>query len=152
MFWLSRVHEHSHYLTGVCLPLLVFAGTAGLIFVPLTMTLVAGITDEHAGIASSMFNAGQQVGGAVGLALIGSVAWTIINNHVRSQIAGVAGRHPAAAGHAALPGSPIYHHALTAGVQAALSIGAAATVLALIVTLVAIRVRREDLPDSPLPA
>jgi hypothetical protein len=38
------------------------------------------------------------------------------------------------------------------GVTAALTIGAAATVLALIVTLVAIRVRREDFPDSPLPA
>jgi hypothetical protein len=50
--------------------------------------------------------------------------------------------------HAALAGSPLYHHALTAGVQAALTIGAAATVLALLVTLVAIRVRREELPDS----
>jgi hypothetical protein len=146
MFWLSRVHEHSSYLTGVCLPLLVFAATAGLIFVPLTIALVAGISDEHAGIASSMFNAGQQVGGAVGLAVIGSVAWTIVNTHVRHSLAG------ASAGHAALPGSPVYDHALTAGVNAALTIGAAATVLALIVTLVAIRVRREDLPDSPLPA
>jgi EmrB/QacA subfamily drug resistance transporter len=146
MFWLSRVHENSHYLTGVCLPLLVFAATAGLIFVPLTMTLVAGISDEHAGIASSMFNAGQQVGGAVGLAVIGSVAWTIVNNHVRHSLAHIS------AGHTALPGSPIYDHALTAGVHAALTIGAAATVLALIATLIAIRVRREDLPDSPLPA
>src|SRR5262249_3755611 len=49
VFWLSRVQEHSSYLTGVCLPLLVFAATAGLIFVPLTMILVAGISDEHAG-------------------------------------------------------------------------------------------------------
>jgi predicted MFS family arabinose efflux permease len=146
MFWLSRVTEHSHYLTGVMLPLLVFATTAGLIFVPLTMALVAGVSDEDAGIASSMFNAGQQVGGAVGLAVIGSVAWTIVSNHVRHAVA------HATAGHAALPGSPIYDHALTAGVRAALAIGAAATVLALIVTLVAIRVRREDLPDSPLPA
>jgi len=141
MFWLSRVHEHSHYLTGVCLPLLVFAGTAGLIFVPLTMVLVAGISDEHAGIASSMFNAGQQVGGAVGLAVIGSVAWTIVNNHVRQSPA-----------HAALPGGPLYAHALTAGVTAALTIGAAATVAALVVTLVTIRVRREDLPDNPMAA
>jgi hypothetical protein len=60
--------------------------------------------------------------------------------------------HAAAAGHAALAGSPVYHHALTAGVEAALTIGAAATVAALIITLVAIRVRREDLPASPLPA
>ena len=151
MFWLSRVHEHSSYLTGVCLPLLVFAATAGLIFVPLTMTLVAGISDEHAGVASSMFNAGQQVGGAVGLAVIGSIAWTIVNNHVKNSLVHVPAGHASGA-HAALSGSPIYHHALTAGVQAALTIGAAATVLALIVTLAAIRVRREDLPDNPLPA
>jgi EmrB/QacA subfamily drug resistance transporter len=146
MFWLSRVQEHSHYVTGVMLPLLVFAVSAGLIFVPLTMTLVAGISDEHAGIASSMFNAGQQAGGAVGLAVIGSVAWTIVNHHIRHALARVP------AGHAALAGSPLYGHALTAGVDAALTIGAAATVVALIVTLVAIRVRREDLPASPLPA
>ena len=44
----------------------------------LTMTLVAGIGDADAGVASSMFNAGQQVGGAVGLAVIGSVAWTVV--------------------------------------------------------------------------
>ncbi len=137
MFWLSRVHEHSHYLTGVCLPLLLFAATAGLIFVPLTMILVAGISDEHAGIASSMFNAGQQVGGAVGLAVIGSVTWTIVNNHIRHS--GSPSR--ASAGHAG-PGGFIYAHALTSGVDAALTIGAVATVLALIVTLVTIRVRR----------
>jgi MFS family permease len=152
IFWLSRVNEHSEYLTGVMLPLLVFAITAGLIFVPLTMTLVAGISDEHAGIASSMFNAGQQVGGAVGLAVIGSVAWTVVSNHVRHALARFSAGHAVPAGHTVPPGSPLYHHALTAGVHAALTIGAAATVVALIVTLVAIRVRREDLPASLLPA
>src|SRR5215471_13934907 len=150
MLWLSRVHEHSHYLTGVGLPLIVFAAAAGLIFVPLTMTLVAGIADEHQGVASSMFNAGQQLGGAVGLAVIGSVAWTVVNRHVRDSLShGAAGHH--LAGHAAAgPGSPIYDHALSSGVTTALTMGAAATVLALIVTVIAIRVRREDLPDSTL--
>jgi EmrB/QacA subfamily drug resistance transporter len=131
MFWLSRVHEHSHYLTGVCLPMMVFAAAAGLIFVPLTALLVAGISDEHAGVASSMFNAGQQVGGAVGLAIIGSVAWTTISNHL---------------GHAPRGG---LSQALPSGVTEALTIGAAATVLALLVTVVAIRTRREPLPASP---
>jgi len=128
MFWLSRVNEHSQYLTGICLPLLVFAACAGLIFVPLTMILVAGISDEHAGVASSMFNAGQQVGGAVGLAVIGSVAWTIVNNRARSGV--------------------VFGQALSDGVTAALTIGAVATVLALVVTLVTIRVRRQDLAGA----
>jgi hypothetical protein len=149
MSWLSRVSAHSHYLTGVALPLIVFAAAAGLIFVPLTMTLVAGIADEHSGVASSMFNAGQQIGGAVGLAVIGSVAWTVVNRHVRDSFSHAAGGHNLA-GHAAGPGSPVYHHALSSGVTTALTMGAGATVLALIVTVIAIRVRREDLPDSPL--
>ncbi len=144
MFWLSRVHEGSQYLTGVCLPLLVFAATAGLIFVPLTMILVAGISDEHSGIASSMFNAGQQVGGAVGLAVIGSVAWTVVNDHARAAVA------RAAAAGTGVPLQQIHADALSAGVTAALTIGAAATVLALIVTLLTIRVRRED--GTPRPA
>jgi len=151
MFWLSRIHETSHYLTGVCLPLIVFAGAAGMIFVPLTMTLVAGISDEHAGVASSMFNAGQQVGGAVGLAVIGSVAWTVVNNHVRSAVARASAVHQAAR-HGTVPFGRIYGHALSAGVGAALSIGAAATVVALLIALATIRVRRADLPANSMPA
>jgi EmrB/QacA subfamily drug resistance transporter len=150
MFWLSRVDEQGHYLTSVALPLVVFAAAAGMIFVPLTMVLVAGIADEHAGVASSMFNAGQQVGGAVGLAVIGSVSWTVINRHVHTALEAVAATDPAAAARTAVqPGSALYDHALTAGVRAALAIDAAATVVALIVALIAIRVRRADLPNSP---
>jgi EmrB/QacA subfamily drug resistance transporter len=149
MFWLSRVSEHSHYLTGVALPLIVFAAAAGLIFVPLTMALVAGIADEHQGVASSMFNAGQQLGGAVGLAVIGSVAWTVVNKHVRDSLSHVAAGHTLAGHVAAGPGSPIYDHALSSGVTTALTMGAAATVLALIITVIAIRVRRQDLPAGP---
>ena len=139
MFWLSRVSQHGQYLTGVALPLIVFACAAGLIFVPLTTTLVAGIADEDAGVASSMFNAGQQVGGAVGLAVIGSVAWTVVNRNVRHS----------PAGHAAGPSNPIYLHALSSGVTTALTMGAGATVLALAATITLIRVRRDDLADSP---
>jgi hypothetical protein len=114
------------------------------------MTLVAGIADEHSGVASSMFNAGQQVGGAVGLAVIGSVAWSVVNRHVRDSLSHVAAAHSLAGHAAAGPGSPVYDHALSSGVTTALTMGAGATVLALIVTVIAIRVRREDLPDSPL--
>jgi hypothetical protein len=97
-----------------------------------------------------MFNAGQQVGGAVGLAVIGSVAWTVVNRHVRHSLSHAAAGHNLAGHNLAGPGSPVYDHALSSGVTTALTMGAAATVLALIVTLIAIRVRRADLPDSPL--
>jgi len=45
---------------------------------------------------------------------------------------------------------PGYAHALSSGVTSAMEIGACAGLLALVITLVAIRVRREDLPDGPV--
>jgi hypothetical protein len=143
MFWLSRVNVDSHYVSGLLLPFVLFAIGAGLIFVPLTLTLVAGIADEDSGVASSMFNAGQQVGGAVGLAVIGTVAWTVFNNHVRNAAHGAG-----AALSAPHAGSPIYDHALSAGVTRGLTIGAAAAALAFVIALVTIRVRRDELPDG----
>jgi predicted MFS family arabinose efflux permease len=148
MFWLSHVSEHSQYLTGIGLPLIVFAAAAGLIFVPLTMTLVAGIADEHSGVASSMFNAGQQVGGAIGLALIGSVAWTAVNSDVRHSLGRLAAAHDPGGHAVGAPRNPIYLHALSGGVTTALTMGAGATVLALAVTIALIRVRREDVADA----
>jgi EmrB/QacA subfamily drug resistance transporter len=147
LFWLSRVGVHSHYVTGIMVPFVVFAFAAGLLFVPLTMTLVSGISDEDSGVASSMFNAGQQVGGAVGLATIGTVAWTAFNHHVRSSLAHLA----VPAHHAAVsvsPGSPIYDHALSSGVMRGLTLGAAGAALAFVIALVTIRVRREQLPTG----
>lgn len=114
---------------------------------PLTMTLVAGISDEDSGVASSMFNAGQQVGGAVGLATIGTVAWTVFNHHVKSTL-GQLPAHAAHAAHAVSPGSPIYDHALSSALMHGLTIGAGGAVLAFLVALVTIRVRREQLPTG----
>jgi hypothetical protein len=87
-----------------------------------------------------MFNAGQQVGGAVGLAVIGSVAWTVVNRHVRDSLSHVAAGHNLAGPAAARPGSPIYDHALSSGVTTALTMGAGATVLALIITVIMLSV------------
>jgi hypothetical protein len=45
---------------------------------------------------------------------------------------------------------PSYAHALSSGVTGAMAIGACAGLLALVITIIAIRVRREDLPDGPV--
>jgi EmrB/QacA subfamily drug resistance transporter len=145
MFWLSRVELHSQYVGGLLLPFVLFAVGAGLIFVPLTMTLVAGIAEEDSGVASSMFNAGQQVGGAIGLATIGTVAWTVFNERVRSSVGRAAG---ASLPSAARPGGAVYDHALSAGVSHGLTLGAVGAALAFVVVLITIRVRREELPQG----
>ena len=48
----------------------------GLCFVPLTLAAVAGVRGEESGVASALLNAAQQVGGALGLAVLGTVAAT----------------------------------------------------------------------------
>ena len=69
--------------------LLVSAGM-GCMLVPLTLTVVSRVAPQEAGIASSGINIGQQLGGAIGLAAIGTIAWTSAAHSVTSQMAAVA--------------------------------------------------------------
>jgi sugar phosphate permease len=55
------------------------------------------VAEQDSGVASSLLNTAQQVGGAIGLALLGTVAWTAVADSVRTQAA-----HAAAAAFALL--------------------------------------------------
>ena len=69
-----RLEPDSSYL-GVVLPsLALVAFGMGMTFVSLTSAAVAGVAKEDAGIASALLNAGQQVGGALGLAVLAAVS------------------------------------------------------------------------------
>ena len=96
MFWLSRITENSHYVSGLLGPMLVTALGLGLIFVPLSLVALAKVANNDAGVASSLLNTGQQVGGSIGLAILGTVAWSAVANSIHSQAAAAA----AAAKHA----------------------------------------------------
>ena len=69
-----RLEPDSSYV-GVVLPsLALVAAGMGLAFVALTSAAVAGVPGSDAGIASALLNAGQQVGGALGLAVLTAVS------------------------------------------------------------------------------
>ena len=61
------------YLPGVLGPMILFGVGMGLAFVPLTTAALAGVRAEDSGAASSMVNVTQQVGGALGLAILVTV-------------------------------------------------------------------------------
>ncbi|MBJ7355596.1 MAG: MFS transporter [Thermoleophilaceae bacterium] len=46
----------------------------GMTFVPLTLVATAGVDPQEGGLASGLFNTSQQVGGALGLAILATVA------------------------------------------------------------------------------
>jgi EmrB/QacA subfamily drug resistance transporter len=154
MFWFSRLTEHSTYVNGLLGPMLVTVLGLGLIFVPVFLTALAGVRNEDSGLASSLLNTGQQVGGAIGLAALGTVVWGGVANSARSQAAQAAAA-AAKAGHpvpAPRPGAPvpasILHHALAVGISRGFVVASGITLLAFIVALVMVRIRRADLAGT----
>jgi EmrB/QacA subfamily drug resistance transporter len=144
LYWLSRLSEHGSYAGAVLGPMLVIAFGLGLLFVPLTLVAMSRVADDETGVASSLRNTGQQVGGALGLAVLGTAAWTTVANSIRAQTT-----HAAAAAGSGRPShallTAIYHHALATGFSRAFLVAAGIMLLALLITIIAIRVRREDL-------
>ena len=151
MFWLSRIDVGSGYVGGLLGPMLVTAAGLGLVFVPLTLVAVAGVDNEEAGLASGLLNTGQQIGGSIGLAVLGTVVFTAIAGDTGSAF-----REAAAA-----YGQPVdAHHppaavvksassiALSHGVQVGFLVAAGIAVLAFLVTLATVRVRREQLQEA----
>lgn len=68
----SRLDGDSSYLS-LLLPLVLFGTGAGLTFVPMTAMSLDGVAPANAGAASGLVNVSQQVGGAIGLAVLVSV-------------------------------------------------------------------------------
>jgi len=105
LLWVSTVTQSSTYI-DILGPLVVVGLGMGLSFVPLTLNAVAGVAPHRTGLASSLLNTSQQIGGSLGLAVLVTVAATV-------------GRHTlAAAGHGSLVSAQV------AGTQAAFRVGA----------------------------
>jgi len=155
MFWLSRLGEHSTYAGGILGPTMLVALGMGLTFVPLSLVALAKVANNDTGAASSLMNAGQQVGGSIGLALLGTVAWSAVASNMHSAIA--AGQaHLAAAARAGHPvhltagqvkagQTAITNHALAYGFSHGYLVSAAVGVLAVLISLALIRIKRSDL-------
>jgi EmrB/QacA subfamily drug resistance transporter len=155
MFWMSRLTEHSTYAGGLLGPMMITGFGMGLIFVPMSLVALARVPNSDAGVASSLLNTGQQVGGSIGLALLGTVAWSAVASNLRS-VAAAAAHAPAAhltpaAAQAAQ--TAVAHHALAYGFSRGYLLSAAISLLALVISVAMIRIKREELSGvSPMAA
>src|SRR5258708_11343960 len=135
--------------------MLVTGAGLGLLFMPLTLVALSKVEDQDAGVASSLVNAGQQVGGSIGVAVLGTVAWTVVANtaHHSVAVAQAAAARAAAAGHAIRPTAAqlaefrkaITDHSLAVGFARGFEGSAGIMLIALIVAVVLVNVRRKDL-------
>jgi EmrB/QacA subfamily drug resistance transporter len=76
MFWLSTLEASSGYWTHLMTPIFLTSAGLGLAFVPMTLVVVHNVADTDTGVASALLNTAQQIGAALGLAVLTTVAAT----------------------------------------------------------------------------
>ncbi len=104
LLWFTQVDAGGSYVSDLLGPMLLAAVGLGLAFVSMTVAAVSGVEANEAGLASGLINTSQQIGGALGLAILATVA------NSRTEDAFATGASKASA--------------LTDGFQAAFAVGA----------------------------
>jgi EmrB/QacA subfamily drug resistance transporter len=117
--WFSRVSVGGSFAADILGPSLFAAAGLGFAFVTTTIAAVSGVEENEAGLASGLINTSQQIGGALGLAVLSAVAISATSD-------------------AASSGSD-QASALTDGFQSAFLGGALIALLGFVLTLVLIR-------------
>jgi EmrB/QacA subfamily drug resistance transporter len=100
MVLFARMPVGGSYAIDVLPGMIVGSLGMGAVFMPLTLVATTGLEDDDQGLASGLFNTSQQVGGALGLAILSTIAAGQTTN--RSAAAQVHGFHYAFAGAAVL--------------------------------------------------
>ena len=129
MALLTRLTVTSSYL-DIIGPLLIISLGMGLTFVPLTLTAVSGVRPHETGLASALLNTGQQVGGAVGLAVLATVAINATKSKAESLAISTHG-------HGSSLATAI---ATTHGYTTAFAVSAGVAFAALLISIIVIRV------------
>ena len=93
MLMFSRLTVDSGYLGGLLPGILLMSVGMGLIFIPFTLTATHGVSKDEAGIASAVLNTAQQMGGAVGLAALSTVAYGVFRSRFE-HLAATGGASP----------------------------------------------------------
>ncbi|MFG1810824.1 MFS transporter [Streptomyces sp. NPDC049040] len=130
---LARLPVHASYAVDVLPPFLAVGTGLGMSFVPLQIAAALGVPEEDSGIAAGLINTSQEAGGAVGLAVVSTVAFTRVAHKMSSA------DHPAV------------RAAKASGFHTAFVIGACFALAALLVAAVLLPRMRQAGPSLPEP-
>jgi EmrB/QacA subfamily drug resistance transporter len=122
LVWFSQVSVGGGFLTDILGPSVLAAIGLGFGFVTSTIAAVSGVKPQEQGLASGLINTSQQIGGALGLAVLSTIATTRTHDVMAS-------------------GGSSFVKALTDGFQSAFLGGAVIAGLGVLATLVLIRTR-----------
>jgi EmrB/QacA subfamily drug resistance transporter len=122
LLWFSQISTDGGFLTDILGPSLLAAIGLGFGFVTSTIAAVAGVEDNEQGLASGLINTSNQIGGALGLAVLSALATTQTKDALAT-------------------GASTVPNALTEGFQSAFLGGAVFAALGVVATLTLIRTR-----------
>jgi hypothetical protein len=128
LIYFTQVSVGGTYLGDLLPGFLLISVGLGFSFVPLSIAALAGVQPAEAGLASGLINTSQQIGGALGIAVLSAIATSVTND-------GLAAGETASA------------VALTDGFEAAFIAAAAIALVGVLVSLVV--VRGKDLAQAP---
>jgi len=131
----QRIGDHVSYVPDILGPLVVVSVGLGLIFFPTTVVAISGAARHESGLASAVLNVSQQLGGSIGLAVLGTVAANVTSDH----LAGVRPTHA------------LIDSALTAGFTSAFELGVPIALAGFVLALLVIRGRRAAPAAAVLP-
>jgi len=123
----TQISADGSYVADLLPGFLLIGVGLGFAFVPVSIAALSGATAKEAGLASGLINTNQQIGGAIGLAILISISTTRSDNLIEDGVAEV--------------------NALTDGYSLAFWVAAGFAILGVIVTLFALQ--REDLVMEP---
>jgi MFS family permease len=130
MLWYSQVPVHGRFASDLLPGYLMVGIGMAFSFIPVSIAALAGVEAREAGLASGLINTAQQIGGALGVAIASTVAFT----HMRTLLAS--------------------HHdpatALTRGFDLAFWVIAALGAAAVVASLVLVRGRALETVESEI--
>ena len=133
VLWASMLTPSASYW-HVLGPLVTFGLGMGFSFVPLTLNAVSSVQNHEQGLASSLLNTSQQIGGSLGLAVLVTVSATVRNHQL------------AHATHVSATQAQV--DATVQGFHVALRVGALSAFLAFVTALLVVRAPRPHAPAA----
>ena len=146
MLGFAQLEYDSTYLAHLLPWIVLMAFGLGLVFIPMTLTAVSRVEANDSGVGSAVLNTVQQVGGALGLAILGTVAANAASNKAAELAAGGASAPVPTSAEAATAAQEQFAHIVqTYGSTQAFIVASIMLAVAGVIILFGMKIRYQDL-------
>ena len=137
MLLLTNIDVNTSYWLHLLPAMVIMSVGLAAVFIPVSSTALIGVGHHDAGVASAVLNSSQQIGGSLGTALLNTVFASGVTAYLVSHV------------HSPAEAQQLVPSALIHGYHVAFLWGAVLLTAALVVAVVFINAKKEDVPSQP---